>query len=154
MSDEPEPHVLNTADQAEGAFANLPRVPASATLSIPVTRARPWIVYGFMTAGVVGVLAVYLLRTSNEVDPNAPRVVVDVAGLHCPIQCGLRVAASLERLPFVLPGSVTANPKTGIVTFAVTSAEAVDEEQVREAIERAGFGVRVIKTPTSQPRRE
>jgi len=154
MSDEPEPHVLNTADQAGGAFADLPRVPASATLTGPATRARSWIVYGFVTAGVVGMLAVYLLRPSSAVDPNAPRVVVEVTGLHCPIQCGLRVAASLERLPFVRPGSVTANPKTGIVTFAVTSAEAVDEEQVRAAIERAGFGVRAAKTYTPQSHRD
>ena len=74
---------------------------------------------------------------------------MEVSGIHCPIQCGLRVAKSLEKLPFVLPGSVTAKPKTGVVTFAVTSAEAVDQARVRQAINHAGFGVRSVRIPST-----
>ena len=54
---------------------------------------------------------------------------------------GLRVASALETLPWVVPGSVTADPKTGVVTFAVTSAGAVSESEIRRVIERAGFRV-------------
>lgn len=138
------------ADDATGlAFTEIPYIPAASALSRPTSRMRFLVVSGFVAAAVVGMVVAYLSRPTNRVDPNAPRVVVEVSGMHCPIQCGLRVASSLEKLPFVRPGSVTANPKTGIVTFAVTEAGAVDEEQVRKAIERAGFGVRSIKTPDS-----
>ena len=70
-----------------------------------------------------------------------PRVELEIAGMHCPIQCGLRVAAALESLPWVVPGFVTANPKTGRVTFGVISREAVDPFEVNRVIEHAGFAV-------------
>lgn len=139
-------------DATNAAFAEFPRVPVASTLRPPSNAWRARIVFGCVVAGVVMMLAVYLTRPTTVVDPNAPRVVVEVSGMHCPIQCGLRVASSLKQLPFVLPDSVTANPKTGIVTFAATSAEAVDQDQVRRAIEKAGFGVRSIQMPSTSER--
>ena len=136
------------ADDATGlAFAEIPYMPAASALSRPTSRMRSLVVSGFVAAAVIGIVVAYLSRPTNHVDPNAPRVVVEVSGMHCPIQCGLRVSSALERLPFVVPDSVTANPKTGVVTFAATSADAVDQDQIRRAIEKAGFGVRSVKTP-------
>lgn len=147
MPDQDQQQAPN-ADEATGmAFAEIPYIPAASALSRPTSRVRSLVVSAFVATAVIGMVVVYLSRPTNHVDPNAPRVVVEVSGMHCPIQCGLRVAAALEKLPFVLRGSVTANPKTGVVTFAAASAEAVNADQVRQAIEKAGFGVRSIKTP-------
>jgi len=140
------------ADDATGlAFAEIPYIPAVSTLSRPTSRKRSLVVSAFVATAVIGMVVAFLSRPTNHVEPNAPRVVVEVSGMHCPIQCGLRVSSALEQLPFVVPGSVTANPKTGVVTFAATSAEAVDQDQIRRAIEKAGFGVRAVKMPTFQP---
>ena len=94
----------------------------------------------------------YLSRPTSEVDPHAPRVTAGVRGMHCPIQCGLRVASALETLPWVVPGSVTADPKAGVVTFAVTSADAFSESEIRRVIERAGFRVISVTTPAAVSR--
>jgi len=134
MLDVKFPQAPTTDDSTATAFADIPHVPVASALSRPTNRRQSRIVFGCVAAGVVGLLVIYLTRPTNHVDPNAPRVVAEVTGMHCPIQCGLRVAASLIRLPFVQPGSVTANPKTGVVTFAVTEAGVVDGEQVRRAI--------------------
>ncbi len=149
MPDENQPEAPNSDDATGTAFAEIPFVPAALALSGPTNRRRSLIVSALVGAAVIGMVVAYLSRPTNHVDPNAPRVVAEVSGMHCPIQCGLRVASALEKLPFVLPGSVTANPKTGVVTFAVTSAEDVDQDQIRRAIEKAGFGVRSVKTPTA-----
>ena len=150
MPEESTPFCL-AADSSHPAFAEIPHVPVAA-MSVSARAWRSRIVYGCVAACADGLLAVYLTRSTSEVDPNAPRVSAIVSGIHCPIQCGLRVGKSLERLPFVVPGSVTADPRTGIVTFAVTSLETVDEDQIRRAIERAGFGVLEVKIPMPQPR--
>ncbi len=149
MADENQHEAPNTDDATGTAFAEIPFIPAASALSSPTSRKRSLIVSALVGAVVIGVVVAYLSRPTSRVDPNAPRVVAEVSGMHCPIQCGLRVASALEKLPFVLPGSVTANPKTGVVTFAVTSAEAVDQDQIRRAIEKAGFGVRSVKMPTA-----
>ena len=136
------------ADEATGlAFAGIPYTPAASALGRPPSRVRSLVVSALVATAAIGAAVVYLSRPTNHVDPNAPRVVAEVTGMHCPVRCGLRVAASLERLTFVRPGSVTADPKTGIVTFAVAEAGAASEEQVRRAIEQAGFGVGSIKIP-------
>ena len=98
-------------------------------------------IYTVIALAVVGTTAAVMIAAPKAVDPNAPRVTVNVEGLHCPIQCGLRVSNSLEKLPWVVPGSVTANPATGEVTFAVTSKDAVNKEELAEAIEKAGFSL-------------
>jgi copper chaperone CopZ len=90
------------------------------------------------------IAGVLFAQSINRPPQDGPRVEVDVEGMHCPIQCGMKVAAALETLPWVVPGSITANPKTGRVTFAVTSREAVDAGEVRRVIERAGFYVSSI----------
>ena len=131
----------NADDTTAMAFAEIPLIPASSALTRPTSRKRLLVVSAFVATAVVAIVVAYWTGPTKHVDPNAPRVVVEVTGMHCPIQCGLRVAAALEGLSFVLPDSVTANPKTGIVTFAATSAEAVDEQQIKRAIEKAGFGV-------------
>ena len=149
MPDHAQQDAPNANDATGLAFAEIPYIPAASALSRPTSRMRLLVVSGFVAAAVVGMVVAYLSRPTNHVDPNAPRVVVEVSGMHCPIQCGLRVASSLEKLPFVQPGSVTANPKTGVVAFAATSAEAVDEQLIRRAIEKAGFGVRAVRIPTT-----
>jgi hypothetical protein len=101
---------------------------------------------------VVGTVLAYLSRPTSRVDPNAPRVVMEVGGMHCPIQCGLRVESALEALPWVVPGSVTANTKAGVVTFAVTDQDAVRESEIRRVVERAGFRVRSVTLPHASPR--
>ena len=145
MPDENQPQAPNADDATGMAFAEIPYVPAASALSRPTSRVRSWVASAFVATAGIGLVVEYLSRPTNRVDPNAPRVVAEVSGMHCPIQCGLRVASALEKLPFVLPGSVTANPKTGVVTFAATSADAVDQGQMRRAIEKAGFGVRSVK---------
>lgn len=149
MPDQTQQDAPNADDATGLAFAEIPYIPAASALSRPTSRMRLLVVSGFVATAMVGMVVAYLSRPTNRVDPNAPRVVVEVSGMHCPIQCGLRVASSLEKLPFVRPGSVTANPKTGVVTFAATSADAVDQDQIRRAIEKAGFGVQSIKIPDS-----
>jgi hypothetical protein len=59
--------------------------------------------------------------------------------MHCPIQCGLRVTGALEALPWVVKGSVEADPARERVTFAVTDPAAVDPDAARRAVERVGF---------------
>ncbi len=146
MPDE-QRHEVPNADEATGmAFAEIPLLPTASALNRPTSRKWSLVVSALVGAAVIGLAVAYLSRPTDRVDPNAPRVVVEVRGMHCPIQCGLRVAASLEKLPFVVPGSVTANPKTGVVTFAATSAKAVDEDQIRQAVEKAGFGFRSVRT--------
>ena len=147
MPDQNQRESPNADDATGTAFAEIPFIPAASALSRPTSRKRSWVLSIVVGVAVIGMVATDLSRPTNSVDPNAPRVVVEVSGMHCPIQCGLRVASALEKLPFVRPGSVTADPKTGIVTFAVAEAGAANEEQVRRAIEQAGFGVRSIKIP-------
>ena len=151
MADEKQHDGPNADDGMGTVFADIPYIPAVSDFNRPTSRRQSRIVFGLVGAAVTGMLVVYLTRPTDRVDPHAPRVVAEVSGMHCPIQCGLRVASALEKLPFVLPGSETANPKTGVVTFAVTSADAVDRDQIRRAIEKAGFGVRAVKMPASQP---
>jgi len=148
MLDENQHEAPNSDDATGMAFAEIPYIPASALNRSP-SRKRSLVVSAFLAATVIGTLVAYLCRPTNDIDPNAPRVVVDVSGMHCPIQCGLRVTSSLEKLPFVLLGSVTANPRTGVVTFATTSVEAVDQDQVRRSIENAGFVVLGVKLPVT-----
>jgi len=149
MADENRHEAPNSDDATGTAFAEIPFIPTASALNRPTSRKKSLIVSALVGAAVIGgVVVAYLSHLTSLVDPDAPRVVAEVSGMHCPIQCGLRVTSALEKLPFVLPGSVTANPKTGIVTFAVTSAEAVDHDQIRRAIEKAGFGVRSVKMPT------
>lgn len=131
---------------AREAFAEIPLLPSAARQVRPSRRRGRLVAVALVGSVVIGLLAAHLTRPA-EVDPNAPRVAAEVTGMHCPIQCGLRVASALEQLPFVVPGSVTANPQTGTVTFAVTSAEAADQDQIRRAVERAGFGVRSVRMP-------
>ena len=147
MPDHNQRAAENVNDTPGMAFSQIPYIPADSALSKSTSRMRLLVVSAFVAASVIGMVAAYLFLPTNHDDPNAPRVVAEVSGMHCPIQCGLRVSAALERLPFVLPGTVTANPKTGVVTFAVTGGEAVAEDQIRLAIEKAGFGVRSVKTP-------
>lgn len=97
---------------------------------------------GLSTLSVAGIL---FAQSMGQSASEGPRVELEVSGLHCPIQCGLKVAAALESLPWVVPGSVTANPKTGRVTFAVTSRDAVDPGEVNRVVEHAGFPVRSIR---------
>jgi hypothetical protein len=152
MPDEQRHEVPNADDATGTAFAEIPLVPTASALNRPTSRTRSLVVSALVGLSVIGLAAVYLPRPTDRVDPNAPRVVVEVSGMHCPIQCGLRVSASLEKLPFVIPGSVTANPKTGVVIFAATSAAAVDEDQIRQAIGKAGFGFRSVRTPEAPSR--
>lgn len=149
MPNENYDNIMNADDATETAFTDIPFFPAASVLSRSPARQAWFVVLVLIGLVGAGTLIAYLSHRSNEVDPNAPRVVLDVNGMHCPLQCGLRVLWALETLPFVLPGSVTANPKTGIVTFAATSGEAVNEKQIRRAIERAGFRVQSIQMPTT-----
>jgi hypothetical protein len=96
---------------------------------------------------LAGTAIAYLSRPTHQVDPNAPRVVMEVSGMHCPIQCGLRVSSALETLPWVVPESVTANTTTGQVTFAVTDATAVNQEDIRRVIDRTGFRLKGVQLP-------
>jgi hypothetical protein len=148
----PEEQMTDLPDATGEAFKDFPHVPIASSIRPPTPPWRTRIVFGCVAACVIGMLAIYLSRPTTHVDPNAPRVVAEVNGMHCPLQCGLRVQAALHTLPFVLPGSVSANPKTGVVTFAVTRAEAVDADQVRQAIEKVGFGVRAINLPAASNR--
>jgi hypothetical protein len=46
------------------------------------------------------------------------------------------MASALETIRWVIPESVTTNPKTGVVSFAVTSADAVNEDEIRSVVEQ------------------
>ncbi len=125
------------ADSADSVFTGIdsPAFPQRSRRSRTVAIAA---LIALSTLSVAGAL---LARSMSRPAQDGPRVEVDVEGMHCPIQCGMKVAAALETLPWVVPGSVTANPKTGRVTFAVTSREAVDASEVSRVIEHAGFSV-------------
>jgi hypothetical protein len=131
---------------ADDAFAVIPFVPG-ATMSRAPNRWRRFVVCTVLGVLATGTAVAYLFRPMTDVDSNAPRVRVEVHGMHCPIQCGLRVASALETLPWVVRGSVTTNSKTGVVTFAVTDMEAVQEAEIRRVIETAGFGVLSVTAP-------
>jgi hypothetical protein len=139
----------NVDSEAGTAFTEIPLIPAASASGRGPGRVRRLVAPVLIVLLVVGMVLAYLSRPAGEVDPNAPRVVAEMRGMHCPIQCGLRVASALETLPWVVPGSVTANPTTGVVTFAVTSAGAVAEADVRRVIERAGFRVISVTLPTA-----
>lgn len=139
MPNENQDETPNADSGTEAEFAEMPLVPAASASGRAPGRVRRLVAPALIGVFVVGTALAYLSRPTNRLDPNAPRVVMEVGGMHCPIQCGLRVASALEPLPWVVPGSVTANPKTGVVTFAVTSVDAVQEAEVRRVIERAGF---------------
>ncbi|QDU19590.1 hypothetical protein [Urbifossiella limnaea] len=123
--------------------------------SIPVVTLRPAAGDGRLRAAIVVLLALvgvgtavgYAVRPSREVPADTPRVVVDVIGMHCPLQCGPRAAGAVESLPWAIPGSVTANIRTGVVTFAVTDPAAADEGEVRRVIEGVGYRVRSVHLP-------
>lgn len=132
------------------AFGDLPFVPGAATARGARARRGRWLAGALVVAACAGVAVAYLVRPA-EPDPNAPRAVLEVEGMHCPIQCGLRVTGALERLPFVFPGSVTASPQTGTVTFAVADGHAVDVERTRRAIDGAGFRCRSVQVPAVEP---
>ena len=134
----------DASPHAGDAFAVIPFVPAAP--SRPSSRRR-LVVCALLGLFVTGTVVAYLLRPTTDVDPNAPRVRVEVRGMHCPIQCGLRVASALEALPWVVRGSVTANPRTGIVTFAVTDTQAVEQTEIQRVIEKVGFRVVSVTAP-------
>ena len=147
MANPHEHDAPNAVDTADAAFAEIPYTPAESALSRRTpSRWRRVVVLSLVGLVTVGTAVAYSLRPDSRVDPNAPRVVLEVSGMHCPMQCGLRATSALESLPWVVPGSVTANPGTGVVTFAVTSPDAVNEAEIRRVIERAGFGVRSVRS--------
>jgi len=123
--------------------------------SIPVIPVRPAAGDGRLRVAFVVLLALvgvgtavgYAVSPSREVPADAPRVVVDVIGMHCPLQCGPRAAGAVESLTWAIPGSVTANIRTGVVTFAVTDPVAADEGEVRRVIEGVGYRVRSVQLP-------
>lgn len=134
-------------DEADLAPAFAFETSHSTPVRAPRSRWRAWAFPAFFALLVAASVTGYWSTRPEPVDPSASQVVVEVIGMHCPIQCGLRVAKALETLPFVLPDSVTANPRTGIVTFVVTSAEVVDRDRVVRVIEQTGFTVRSVTIP-------
>jgi hypothetical protein len=142
----------NAAPEAGPAFAERPFVPAVPASALTPSRSRRLVAPVLIGLLVVGTVLAYVSRPTNRVEPNAPRVVVTVDGMHCAIQCGLRVESALETLPWVAPDSITVNTKDGIVTFAVTDPESVRENDVRRVIERAGFRVNSVALPAAPSR--
>jgi len=148
----PIPHEpSNQVEFAEAPFTEFPAVSAIDRVARDHSRSSSFRWIALLGLTVIGSGLAYQL-CSTHVDPNAPRVEVEVTGMHCPLQCGLRVESAVESLPGVIRGSVTANLDTGVVTFAVTSPEVVDEPSTRRVIEQAGFGVRSVRLPSSSPR--
>ena len=133
----------------DAAFSEIPFTPSQASSKRATSQIGKWIVVAMFALMAVGAVLAYQHQSRSRIDANAPRVVVEVIGMHCTIQCGLKIAAALETLPGVIPGSTTANPKTGIVTFAVSSADAVTVEEIERAIATAGFGVQSVRLPHS-----
>jgi hypothetical protein len=131
----------------DAPFADLPiRSPTAR----PRKRAPALLLFAALSVALVGAVLGYHFVSPAPVDPDAPRVRLEVRGMHCPLQCGLRVRNALESLPWVVTGSVTADPRTGVVTFAVTDVDAVAVESVRRAIERAGFGLAEVRLPRNE----
>jgi hypothetical protein len=147
MSNSPELLATNPTESPDTAFTEIPLQAASSAVQRQSSRLR-WLIPSTTILLILVVTAVaYLSRPEKHVDPNAPRVVMEVSGMHCPIQCGLRVSSALETLPWVVPESVTANTKTGQVTFAVTNADAVNQEDIRRVIDRTGFRIKTVQIP-------
>src|SRR5947209_2442294 len=90
-------------EQPEAAFQLLPLASPSRAVSA-----------GWRSRLVPAVIVVAVLASGIAwavLSPSAPqssgsRVEMEVRGLHCPIQCGLRAAGALESLPWVVKGSV------------------------------------------------
>jgi len=124
----------------------------------PVVRGTPKFVgrplklvaLGLTLSLALGLAWGYESAREAENRANHPEVVVEVIGLHCPIQCGLKVASELEKIPGVLPKTVSANPKTGRVTFRVEDSNRVSRDEIERAILRAGFTVRSVEMPQIQ----
>lgn len=138
------------ADAPPNDFASLA---ATATPRPAHSRGRAALIPALVVACVVASGIAWAVLAPREVQPTGPRVGMDVRGMHCPIQCGLRAANALESLPWVVKGSTEADPKRGYVTFAVTDPAAVDPEAARRAIRQAGFtggDVRVIEREPAQ----
>jgi len=129
-----------TTAETDSVFAGI----ASPVIPRRSHRSRTAAIVTLITLSTLGVAGVVFARSVSRSSQDGPRVEVEVEGMHCPIQCGMKVAAALETLSWVVPGSVTANPKTGRVTFAVTSREAVDAGEVSRVIGHTGFYVSSI----------
>jgi hypothetical protein len=128
----------------ESSFDDFSLIPSAAALNRSSTRRVYFVATILIGLVLVGTSVAYLSRPTSHVDPNAPQFVMEVSGMHCPLQCGLRMASALGTLKWVIPDSVTANPNTGVVTFAATSADEVNLEEIRQVIEKAGFGLKSL----------
>jgi hypothetical protein len=129
---------------SETSFDEFSFVPAAPALNRTSTRRVYFVASILIGLVLVGTSVAYFSRSKSHVDPNAPQFVMEVSGMHCPLQCGLRMASALETLKWVIPDSVAANPKTGVVTFAATSASDVNPEEIRQVVEKAGFGFKSL----------
>jgi hypothetical protein len=146
MPDSPELAATDSAESPDAAFTEIPLQTTSSVQPSP-SKLR-WLIPGAAILLIlVGTAVAYMLRPDKQGDPNAPRVVMEVSGMHCPIQCGIRVSNALETLPWVVPESVTANTTTGEVTFAVTATDAINQQDIRKVIDRAGFRVKAVQLP-------
>ena len=132
------------SDTSEAPFGEFPFAPSRPAFNRTSTRRVYFVTSILIGLVVVGSVVAYLSSRSH-VDPNAPYFVMEVEGMHCPLQCGLRMASALETIKWVIPESVTTNPKTGVVSFAVTSADAVNEDEIRQVVEQAGFGFKSLE---------
>jgi hypothetical protein len=134
---------LNISDTSETPFGELPSALSRPAFNRTSTRRVYFATSILIGLILVGSVIVYLSGRSH-VDPNAQHFVMEVEGMHCPLQCGLRMASALETIRWVIPESVTTNPKTGVVSFAVTSADAVNEDEIHHVVEQAGFGFKSL----------
>jgi len=87
-------------------------------------------------ATIAGLLGVLLLAAPAEA---GPRYRLEVKGLTCPF-CAYGIEKSLRALPGV--SEITTHIRDGVVELAAADGQSLTEEQVRKAVERAGFTLR------------
>ena len=131
-------------------FAEIPFVRAQTPSTRGLKRIGAWAFAGMLAFTAVASALAYRANEQRLSEERAPRAVVEVSGMHCPVQCGMKVAAALETLPGVIPGTVTANPKTGIVTFGVSQTDRLTREDIERVIAEAGFAVKSVRLPPTQ----
>jgi hypothetical protein len=137
-------------DQTPESGSAFDSIPVSTVRAATGDRRLRVVIIALFALVAVCTAVAYASRPIRTVPSDSPRVVVEVVGMHCPLQCGPRAAGAVETLSWAIPGSVTANIRTGIVTFAITDSAEADEGEVRRAIERVGYRVRSVQLPSAE----
>jgi len=101
------------SDASEPPFGELPFAPSRPAFNRTSTQ-KVYLVTSILIGLILVGSLIAFLSGRSHLDPIAPHFVMEVEGMHCPLQCGLRMASALETIKWVIPDTVTTNPKDGL----------------------------------------